>query len=264
MIASISPIAPSQLPDYLIARGRYWATTAELLERTQQSPVALRNSLARLIRDGRMVSPARGFYVVVPPEHRARQVPPATWFIDAMMRHLKRSYYVGFLNAAALHGAAHQVPQTFRVVTSRPLANRNIHRVRLRFTTSKSVEEMPTERHTVHTGYIVVATRETTVVDLAWQPKLGGGLGNVATVAKEIGELDGQTLARLAPLHNRATARRLGWLLTRFRPDVDMHWLRVVAEPERGAPSALMPGGRGGRVDRDWNVRVNASVEPDI
>jgi hypothetical protein len=25
-----------------------------------------------------------------------------------------------------------------------------------------------------------------------------------------------------------------------------------------------MPGGRGGRLDRSWNVRVNASVEPDV
>jgi predicted transcriptional regulator of viral defense system len=264
MIASTIPIAPSQLPEYLIAQGRYWATTAELLGLTQQSPAALRNSLARLIRDGRMVSPARGFYVVVPPEHRARRVPPADWFIDPMMRHLNRPYYVGFLNAAALHGAAHQAPQTFRVVTSLPLADRNVHRVRLRFTTSKCVEEMPTERRTVHTGFMAVATRETTVVDLAWQPKLGGGLGNVATVLKEMGELNGEVLARLAPLHNRATARRLGWLLEHFRPDIDTHWLRVVAEPKRGAPSALMPGGRGGRVDRTWNVRVNARVEPDV
>jgi predicted transcriptional regulator of viral defense system len=264
LIAADSPIAPSHLPEYLIAQGRYWATTDELLGITQQSPAALRNSLARLIREGRMVSPARGFYVVVPAEHRARRAPPAEWFIDPMMRHLNRPYYVGFLNAAALHCAAHQAPQTFRVVTSRPLADRNVHRVRLRFTTSKAVEVMPTERRTVHTGYIVVATREATVVDLAWQPKLGGGLGNVATVLKEISELDGEALARLAPRHNRATARRLGWLLDRFRPDVDTHWLRVVAEPERGAPSSLMPGGRGGRLDRSWNVRVNASVEPDV
>lgn len=212
---------------------------------------------------GRMFSPARGFYVVVPPEHRPRRVPPADWFIDPMMRHLDRAYYVGFLNAAALHGASHQAPQTFRVVTSRALADRDIHRVRLRFTTSKRIEEMPTEQRMVHTGYMTIATRETTVVDLAWQPKLGGGLGNVATILKEIGDLDGELLARLAPLHNRATARRLGWLIERFRPDIDLFWLRVVAAPERGDPSDLMPGGRGGSVDRVWNVRVNTKVEAE-
>jgi predicted transcriptional regulator of viral defense system len=230
---------------------------------TGQSPAVLRNSLARLMHQGRIFSPARSFYVVVPPEYHGRKTPPAEWFIDAMMRHLGRSYYVGFLNAAALHGASHQAPQTFRVVTSRHLRNRDIHRVRLRFTVSKQVDQMPTERRTVHTGYMTIAARETTVADLAWQPKLGGGLSNVATILREIGELDGEQLARIAPLHNRATARRLGWLLERFRPDVDTHWLRVVAEVDRGDPSALVPGRPGGHKDRTWNVRVNAAVEPD-
>lgn len=256
-------ISPSQVPDGLIAQGRYWATTPELQEMTGQSPVVLRNSLARLIRDSRLFSPARGFYVMVPAEHRPRRVTPADWFIDGMMNHLGRSYYVGFLNAAALHGAAHQVPQTFRVVTSRHLDDREIHRLRLRFTSSKHIDQMPTKRRAVQTGYVTVATRETAIIDLVWQPKLGGGLSNVATIVKEIGELDGEMLARLAPLHNRATARRLGWMLERFRPDVDSHWLRVVARPEEGGPSDLMPGGHGGHVDRDWNVRVNAAVEPE-
>ncbi len=252
---------PSQLADRLIEQGRFWAETSELEEMTGQSPAGLRASLSRLIREGKMISPARGFYVVVPPEHRGRGTPPVEWFIAAMMRHLRRPYYVGFLNSAAMYGAAHQAPQTFRVVTTKPTADRDVKRVRLRFTTSKHFTEMPTEIRTVHTGHMTIATRETTAIDLAWKPKLGGGLGNVATVLTEIGELDGDVLARLAPIHGLSTVRRLGWLLERFRPDVDLHWLRVVAELGRGTASPLMPGATGGKVDHSWNVRVNAAVE---
>lgn len=200
---------------------------------------------------------------MVPPEYRSWGVVPADWFIDAMMRHLRRSYYVGFLSAAAMHGAAHQAPQTFRVVVSKPLTDRDIRRVRLRFSVSTHVDDMQTEQRAVHTGYVAVATRETAVVDLVWRPRLGGGISNVATVLKGIGELDGDTLARLSLLHGRHTARRLGWLLDRFRPDVDTHWLRVVARSEEGEPTLLVPGAKRGRLDRTWGIRVNTSVEPD-
>ncbi|KKL07459.1 hypothetical protein LCGC14_2585820, partial [marine sediment metagenome] len=191
-------INPSELPTALIAQGRHWANTQQLARMTGQHGAVLHTSLSRLIRQRRMFTPARGLYVVVPPEYRGWGVAPADWFIDAMMSHLKRSYYVGFLNAAAMYGAAHQAPQTFRAVVSSPLKDRDINRVRLRFTASDRVSEMAVEQHTVHTGYVAVATRETTAVDLAWRPELGGGLSNVATVLKELGELDGTQLARMA------------------------------------------------------------------
>ena len=255
---------PSALPDALIATGRYWATTPELQQLTGTKGAALRTSLSRLVRDGRLFSPARGLYVVVPPEYRSWRVAPAEWFVDAMMKHLKRDYYVGFLNAAALHGASHQSPQTFRVVTPRSLEDRDIERVRLRFTAAAHVSDVPTEQRTVQTGYMTVATRETTAVDLAWRPELAGGISNVATVIKEIGELDTDILGRVAPLRSRATVRRLGWMLERFRPDLDVHWLRLVARPEDGEPTLLVPGKRRGSVDLRWGIRVNAVVEPDV
>jgi len=255
---------PSEAPDALIAKGRYWATTTELEEMTGQKGAVLRKSLARLTKEGRLFTPARGLYVVVPPEYRSWKVLPAEWFIDGMMKHLGRDYYVGFLNAAALHGASHQVPQTFRIVTTKWLKDRDIERVRLRFTTTEHVTDMPTERRTVQTGYMTVATPETTVVDLAWRPILGGGISNVATVIKEIGELDTELLARIAPLRNRATVRRLGWLIERFRTDLDAHWLRVVARPEEGEPALLVPGRKRGELDHRWGLRINATVEPDV
>ena len=263
MSATIQRLRPADLPDELIARGRYWATTAELAELTGQSRAVLHTSLSRLARAGRLFSPARGLYVMVPAEYRSWGVVPADWFVDAMMRHLDREYYVSFLSAAAIHGAAHQAPQTFRIVTSKPLADRDIERVRLRFTTSRYVSEMSTERVTVHTGYLTVATRETTAVDLVWRYRLGGGVSNVATVLIELGELDGEALARLAPVRGRATVRRLGWLLGRFRSDVDTHWLRVVARPEEGEPVLLTSGRRRGHLDHGWGVRINAEVAPD-
>jgi predicted transcriptional regulator of viral defense system len=258
-------IAPSELPEALISEGRYWATARELSELTGSTPSSTRQAIGRLRRQGRLFSPARSFYVMVPPEYREWGAVPGEWFIDAMMKHLDRDYYVSFLTAAAMHGASHQAPQTFQVMTARYLPDREVGRVRLRFTASDHVSDMAVERRATRTGYFALATRETTVVDLVWNPRAGGGISNVATVLKEIGELDGDRLARIAPRRGRATVRRLGWLLARFRPDVDPHWLHVVASPRDGEPVLLSPSApKRGQLDKRWAVIVNTAVEPDV
>jgi hypothetical protein len=64
---------------------------------TEPSFVAAQTALRRLKQQGRVVSPRRGFYVVVPPEYRAAGSLPASWFIDDLMRYLDQPYYVGLL-----------------------------------------------------------------------------------------------------------------------------------------------------------------------
>lgn len=81
--------------------------------------------------------PRREFYVVVPPEYRATGSPPASWFIDELMRHLEQPYYVGLLSAAAIHGASHQQPMTFQVVTSRSTREMRTGKVIIRFSKLK-------------------------------------------------------------------------------------------------------------------------------
>ncbi|MEF8985500.1 MAG: type IV toxin-antitoxin system AbiEi family antitoxin [Bacteroidales bacterium] len=54
----------------------------------------------------------------MPPEYSSRGVLPPVLFIHQLMQYIGKSYYIGLLSAAALHGAAHQQPQEFFVVTS--------------------------------------------------------------------------------------------------------------------------------------------------
>lgn len=202
---------------------------------------------------------------MVPPEYRSWGAVPAAWFIDPMMQHLGRDYYVGLLSAAAQHGASHQAAQTFQVVTDRHVEDRDFDRVRLRFQTSALAAQTPVEQVNTPTGTMAVSTREATAADLIERPGKSGGLSNVATILREIGELDGAELARLSALRPRTHARRLGWLLTKFRSDVEMSSLRVVADPGKGVPIPLVAGGSSrGTIDEDWGVIVNAEVEPDI
>jgi predicted transcriptional regulator of viral defense system len=253
------------LPDFLISNGRYAVTTDEIVALTGASSDAVRHGLARLRRQGRVFTPARSFHVMVPPEYRSWGVTPAPWFIDAMMRHLGRDYYVGLLSAAAHHGASHQAVQVFQVLTNRHVENRDFERIRLRFYRSSLISRTPVETVNTPTGIMAVSTPEATVVDLVERPGESGGLGNIVTILGEIGELNGATLADLSALRTRTLPRRLGWLLARFRDDVDLGSLRRLVVPDRGKPCLLVAGGPvRGIIDRDWGVRVNVEVEPDI
>jgi predicted transcriptional regulator of viral defense system len=173
-------------------------------------------------------------------------------------------YYVSFLSAAARHGASHHAPQTFQVVVDQTLRDRDIERVRLRFVKNRRIGAAPYVAAQSRTGCFHLATKETTLVDLAWRPRLGGGIGNIATILTELGELDVDEIAHIAEARGRGTARRLGWLVQHYRPNLDPTGLRRVAEPGYGPPAVLFPGNPpDGEIDRTWGLRLNGRVEPD-
>jgi predicted transcriptional regulator of viral defense system len=258
---------PKDLPEYLLSQGRYSFTTEEaeaILGTGRQAALA---ALARLQRRGAVFSPAKGLYVAIPPEHRSVGAPPGEWFVDPMMRHLHRPYYIALLTAAAFHGAAHQAPQLFQVMTdyASSLGTRRFGRQRLRFYSSKQVSDDPTSQITVPTGYAVLATKETTVVDLVSRPREAGGYSNVATILKELGPLHGSALAQTAFRRGRALVRRIGWLVEQFGEIDDLEALRQAARIDLGEPTLLDPASRKhGHADRDWAIRVNRAVEPDV
>jgi len=135
----------------------------------------------------------------VPPEYRAAGCPPADWFIDDLMAYLGPPYYVGLLTAAALHGAAHQAPQEFQVVTDHPLPMIEIGRVRIRFVKKAHLRASPTLRVNTQTGQMRVSTPAATAFDLVRYPEHGSFLSNVVTVLHDLVErLDGGELVRTA------------------------------------------------------------------
>jgi hypothetical protein len=127
----------AELVDDLQAAGRYTFDRTEALASLGTSAVMLTKAVMRLATKGRLVVPKRGFYVIVPVEYRSAGALPPSWFIDDLMRHLGKGYYVGVLSAAGLYGAAHQQPQEFQVVTE--LAARPVvaGRARIRFLGTK-------------------------------------------------------------------------------------------------------------------------------
>jgi predicted transcriptional regulator of viral defense system len=252
--------------EQLQSEGRYTFTRYEAQTLTGRSFVAAQSALRRIKQQGRIASPRRGFYVIVPPEYRAVGSPPASWFIDELMGYLDQPYYVGLLTAAAFHGAAHQQPMVFQVVTTRPTRAMRSGRVSIELFMSSKVEQMPVVRAQTETGTMRVATAEVTAFDLVRYPAGAGHLSNAATVLSELAErIDGAALLDLAALMRIPDVQRLGFLL-------DWVGESQIAEPlaswlQNRCPRTvlLQPGGpdSGARSSR-WNVKANEDLEPDL
>jgi len=250
----------------LQSQGRYTFTRTQAESETERSFVAAQTALRRLKVKGRLVSPRRGFYVVVPPEYRAAGSPPASWFIDDLMIYLDQPYYVGLLSAAAIHGAAHQRPMVFQVVTSKPTRDISAGRVAIQFSMSSNVEQMPAIEKQTETGTMRVATPEATAFDLVRYQAAAGHLSNAATVLTELAEsMDAQALVNIASLVPLPDVQRLGYVLDAVGAtdltDPLGNWL----ETRRPRAILLHPGESADvALDRRWHVLPNVELEVDL
>jgi predicted transcriptional regulator of viral defense system len=255
-----------QWVEQLQSGGRYTFTRTEAEAETGRSFVATQTALRRLKKSGRIVSPRRGFYTIVPPEYRAAGSLPADWFIDDLMAFLQQPYYVGLLSAGAIHGAGHQQPMVFQVVTSKPTREVRVGRTTIRFLMSRRVEKMPVVDVQTETGTMHVATPETTAFDLVHYQAGAGHLSNAATILAELSEeLDADGLVDVAPLVRIPDVQRLGYLLDAVgehdlaKPLAE--WLH--ARHPRTVP--LRPGGTGDvEPDRRWRVVPNEELQVDL
>ena len=252
-----------ELWDGLLAEGTTMVGIDELVERSGATKGGTWNAVAAATKRRLVFSPVRGLYVLVPPQYRSWGVVPADWFIADLCAHLGRSYYVGYLSAAAYHGASHQAPQVFQAVVDRKIAAREVEGLRLRFYQTSHFGDRATTTATGPNGPLVVATPETCALDLAEHSERGGGLGNVATILSEL-KLDPEALVIGATGRRPATIRRLGYLLELVSALGPWEHLRALARTDAGAPTLLHPkGGFRGPVDARWNIQANTPVEPD-
>jgi len=250
------------------AQGLYWFTRAEALGELLTSEAALKQAAARLIKKRRIARIRNGFYVIVPLEYASRGILPAEWFIDGWMNAAGQPYYVGLQSAAALHGAAHQQPMQFQVVTSKPQRPVRLSGLTIRFFSKQNVAGTPTVQVKAQTGYMRVSTPETTALDLVHYARSIGGLDRVLTVLRELGEsLDPEKLSSIALTEPTLTdARRLGWLLERAGFPAAVEPLARRVADKRLAPSKLEPAlpHQGCPLDDRWRLWINADVVGDL
>jgi len=252
--------------DDLQARGRYAFTDAEARDAVRPSARAAAEALRRLRAGGRIATPRRGFDVIVSPEYRGAGCPPASWFIDDLMRFVGRPYYVALLSAAAVHGAAHHQPMRFQVVTDRPMRPAGAGHVRIDFHVSRATASAPVAQVQTETGYMSVSTPEVTAFDLVRFVAASGGTSNIATVLADLAEsLQTGALRGFAATRPTPEIQRLGYLLDAIgREDLADPLARALAG--RRVRTVLLapesPSGTG-EATPPWRVAANESIDPD-
>ncbi|MDR0989774.1 MAG: type IV toxin-antitoxin system AbiEi family antitoxin [Propionibacteriaceae bacterium] len=239
-------------------------TTGQLADLLGVPVTQVSQRLAVPKQRGQWITPARGLWVPVPPEFRAWGGPPAVEFIAPLMTHLEVAYYVGWLAAAAVHGAAHQAPQITHVATARTVRARQVGRANLQFHTREHIGALPVVQRTARSGVYLVSSPEVTALDIASDILISGGLDNAATVIAELADEPGlgdATLTGLAPLYPDAAVRRVGWIIetnTSQRLDSLADQVgRGSANPARLHPVWPLTG----PLDPRWGLRLNTTVE---
>lgn len=223
-----------------------------------------KDQLSILRKEGRIVSPARGFYVIIPEEMSLAGRLPIERYIHPLMQYLNAPYYAGLLTAAAFHGSAHQSPQVFQVVTNPWRRTITINQSKIVFYRKKSAEKIPILSKKTVTGYFNVSTPEATFLDLIAYNRRLGGLDHIALVISEMADIfTPNGLREAARNFSDPFVQRGGYLLEQLGFEKGANVLESTLVHRNPIYSYLNPGGDSAREPKNerWKLIVNQKVE---
>jgi predicted transcriptional regulator of viral defense system len=256
------------------ANGHRFFTAEKAIAELGISRNAFHCGMYKLKRKGDIVSPAKNLYVIIPPEYQSIGCLPADELVPLLMKHWNLNYYVCLLSAALYHGASHQKPQVFQIMTEKQLKSLECGKIRIDFIYKKSISDFPIQKITVKTGYLNIASPELTAMDLLLYLHKAGGLNHVASVLSELIDniVPEKMLVLLQSSKEKAWMQRLGYILERIDPMetekrdrlVDLLYGFLKAQPLNCIPLASeLPVGDGRKNDK-WKIIENTTIESDI
>lgn len=257
------------LNKYLIevrAQGRYAFTTEELRNKFKLSPNALNQILYRLKQKKEIARIRQGFYVIIPPEYSKQGMLPPWLYIDDLMKSLDKPYYIGLLSAAALHGAAHQQPMGYTVITQTP-APRNIDKLKIVFFAKQYFLQDGIMQRKTSAGYIPVSSPELTALEF-FEYIHKFGINRITTILHELAEeMKPAALFKIVRQYtNTAAIQRLGYILDReiaAERLSDSLWKALNERTYFSIPLSPKKEKKG-ETDGKWKVIKNMEIESDL
>jgi len=221
-------------------------------------------ALQQLRKAGRIVDPARGFYVIVPEEMSLSNRLPAERFIDDLMRFHQAPYYVGLLTAAFYYGSAHQSPQVFQVITDRPRRSVIVRTTKIQFYTKQNQPPVPISKRNTPTGTMNISTPETTVLDLVKYSRDVGGMDHVANVISEmIEQVKVLPFADAAQAFSTPVLQRIGYIFELLDYQAGVRKVDSLLSNRSVAYTLLESTGPKSRSPKHerWKIIINSSIE---
>lgn len=253
-------------------RGNYTFTHNEVAQEfSDMSAGSIARALTREVSKGRIMSPLRGFYVIVPDEYVLRGAVPQPFYLDDMMQKLRRKYYVALLSAASYHGASHQVPLRFSVMIEPPaMRDKKGEKYLTHYFSKSHIPEAYVERRQTRTGYINLSCPELTAVDLLTYQAKTGSVSRAATVLAELVEkMDfgrlGADFVKEVPV---TSLQRLGYILDEVLDENEAAesvygLLKGSGHVFQYVPLKTGKSSDGSQRNTKWKIIVNETIEID-
>lgn len=248
------------------SQGRYAFSLQELREKFGiENNKAISQKLHRLKKENKIAQVRQEFYVIVTPEYSHQGILPTTYYIDDMMKFLKRDYYLGLYSAAALHGAGHQQPMESQILIHKPpiRAIKN-HKQHLNFFTKNNWHKDWLDKKKTDAGYIQISSPELTAIDLVHYHKKIGGLNRIVPILEELTEnIKSQKLNTITKETAMPTVQRLGYLLDQLSENKFSDGLFKFIEQNKTntVKLSLSHNNSKGIKDEKWNLIINTEID---
>ncbi|MDZ4709053.1 MAG: type IV toxin-antitoxin system AbiEi family antitoxin [Saprospiraceae bacterium] len=256
----------------LLAQGKYAFALHQLRAAfPSQSKQANKSTLKRLVDKEQIISIHKGYYLIIRPQYKSKSILHPSMFLDALMKALRRPYYLALLNAASYHGASHQQPQEFFVVTGfpvlRPMQKKGL---KVSYISKKEIPEKLLDTKKTDAGYVKNSNPALTATDLIQYAKRVGGINRVATVMAELAESIKPDAFDRNLLHHVPVAvlQRLGYLLDKVFDNRSLADALLKALEQNKAhlfriPLTTSANAKGFPADERWKVIVNTTIDID-
>ncbi len=271
-MAEQSDISINQWLDNVLAKGGY-GFSKDVLQRelSGYSDMAVKRALSRRSNKGKIVSLYKGYYLIIPPKYASKGILPPQLYLDAFMKHLQRPYYVALLNAAAFHGASHQQPQEYFVMTDFPVLRPTQKKgLKINYISIKGIPEDLMEKRKTEAGYLNISNAALTACDLVQFEKRVGGFNRVATILNELVEVLKVTdfQSTLLKHVHVTTLQRLGHLLETvcFQQELANALYEAMTHENLSfyrIPLKASKETKGYSSENRWKVIVNTEIEAD-
>ena len=233
------------------------------------SEQVVKNELFRLSAQKNVVPVYRGFYVVIPTQYAAKGIVPPIYYIDQLMAHLNKPYYISLLSAAEILGAAHQRPQRFSVTTIFPKSSVSSSKNNTLVWTYR--KEIPSDlllSKNSETGVIYYSNVELTSIDIVQYEQYIGGLSRAATILEELAEkMDFRGASKNLFGHTSiAAVQRLGYILEEVleqKKIAEVLYTELLSYANRFRYVSLSTNRPANNAEKNtsWKVNVNLIIE---
>jgi predicted transcriptional regulator of viral defense system len=205
----------------LLASGKRYFTIEEGVSDLAIKRKNLLAAIGRLKSKGELFSPAKGLYVIIPAKYYNLGSIPAQELVPILMQYWKMDYYVCLASAAMYHGASHQKPQIFQIITNKQISRSLVFgKIRIDFIYKKNLKQLPIKEIIVETGYLKISSPEVTAMDLLLYTVRTGGLNHIATILSELIEkIDvSRLIILIKQIKEKAWVQRFGYILDHIEP----------------------------------------------